>query len=763
VSGIIKNIILVGALFLSAFCFGQEKKATRYFEKGYFSRAGRLYEEVLQSDSSNRLAINNLAHCYRNEKRYEDAQKMFKKTLAFSEPVSPNRYHYAETFFLLGDYSASSQLLYDYLLAVPEDKDASRLLVNCEIVSNYEDDLRFELVKLRSINSPYADFSPVVFKNGIVFTTERKQETSEAEFAIEDKPFLSIYYSPFSNARKTSFWEAKLFSSKLNTPYHDGPVCFNEAQNRVYFTRVEKESGSALLNQMKIFVAEVEGDKWVNPKPFELNNNDYGIGHPAVSKEEDYLIFSSNMPGGEGGMDLYITKKKDGNWEVPKNLGSTVNTSGDEVFPTLYNGFLYFSSNGHPGFGGLDLFVVHLDSLHKTPENLRKPINSAWDDLSLTFLSENKAFYSSDRPGGMGKDDIYGLERSASENEYRTLSGILEYRQKPAPNTSIALLDEDGIELQRTTTNELGGFDFEYLKSATTYQFDLGMTNKEQLKDFDVYLVNSKNQKVKQVMPNELGDFVFELLKPDDHDNLPLLEVEDRSLLAIDIKGQVYESEPGDFMERVEIVLYDKEGNVISRTYTDIDGQFIFSNIFPDDQYIFRLANDNPNLTIVILDLYGNVIQTIVRTGNDFVYTRLSPDDETISLINEHDVTMKVKLNQNVVIPNIYYEFDKWELNETAKAQLRKLVLILEKNPRINVQVESHTDSRATEAYNLTLSSKRANSVVDFIKTNGIEGSRISGVGLGEKHLVNKCIDDVDCTEEEHAENRRTEFRILRP
>jgi outer membrane protein OmpA-like peptidoglycan-associated protein len=421
---------------------------------------------------------------------------------------------------------------------------------------------------------------------------------------------------------------------------------------------------------------------------------------------------------------------------------------------------LYFSSNGLPGYGGLDLFVIHLDSLFSQPKNLLKPINSAWDDLSITYLNEQKAFFSSDRPGGMGRDDIYGLERKALDNEHRLLSGLLEYRNQPAAYATILLKDIAGEELQKITTDEQGKFAFEYLKSQREYELDIGLTDPEKTKEFEVYLLNSKEEKVQRISAGTDGRFVFELLRPDDHDNLPLLDIQDQSLLSLEIRGQVYENEPGDYQQRVEILLMDKSGKIISRSFTDIDGQFIFTNIFPDDQYIFRLAAENPNLKIVLVDIYGNILQTIVRTGDDFVYTRLSPDDETISLINENDVTIRVKLNQNFTIPHIYYDFDKWELNPQAKHQLVKLITILEKNPHIKVQVVSHTDSRASNEYNLSLSKKRADTVVAFIRAAGISSNRISGRGMGESKLVNHCENDVECTEEEHAQNRRTEFTI---
>lgn len=747
-------------LLLQFSSYAQEKQATNLFERGQYSKAARLYEEALEKDSTSMLAINNLAHCYRAEKRYADAERMFRKTLSFSEPFSLNRYHHAEMHFLLGNFEQAEQLLQEFLFVEPDNVAAKRLLENCGIVNQWHDSDLFKVVSLRSINSPFADFSPVVFKNGLVFTTERKHDAGDAEFAIEDKPFLSIYQADFSNATKTSFWEPRVFSKKLDSPFHEGPACFNKKENKIYFTQVQQDNSKVKTVPMKIVVSELESEKWSKPKSFELNSNEYSVGHPALAEAEDFMIFSSDMPGGSGGMDLYITKKEGASWLQPKNLGETVNSDGDEVFPTIFNNYLYFSSNGLPGFGGLDLFVIHLDSLFSEPKNLLKPINSAWDDLSITFLTEQKAFFSSDRPTGMGRDDIYGLVKKALENEHRQLSGLLEYRNQPAAFATISLKDNVGAELQKITTDDKGKFAFEYVKSQNEYELDIGLNDPEKNKEFEIFLLNSSDEKVQRISAGTDGRFVFELLQPDDHNNLPLLDIQDQSLLALEIRGQVYENEPGDYQQRVEILLLDKAGKIISRSFTDIDGQFLFSNIFPDDQYIFRLAAENPHLKIVLVDMYGNILQTIVRTGDDFVYTRLSPDDETISLINEHDVSIKVKLNQNFSIPHIYYDFDKWDLNPQAKYQLTKLITILQKNPHIKVEVVSHTDSRASNDYNLSLSRKRADAVVAFIRAAGINSSHISGNGMGESKLVNHCINEVDCTEEEHAQNRRTEFTI---
>lgn len=747
-------------MVLSLPVFGQVNKATRLFDSGAFSQAARLYERVLEKDSTSRIAINNLAHCYRQEKRYREARELFRETLSFSSSTSSNYYHYAEMHYLLGEYKLARNALENYLEVLPGDPAAAKLLAWINDVEQFPEQKEFELIKLSGINSPFADFAPVVHNAGLVFTTERKEHSGNEEFAIENRPFTNIYYAPFSNQRQTSFWTPRTFAKNLTSRFHDGPACFNSKGDEIYFTQVEREFSGEKVNTMKIYVSRLDGEKWTDPELLPFNSNDYSVAHPALSTDNRTLLFSSDMPGGEGGMDLYMCRKVNNQWSVPVNLGPNINSEGDEVFPHFREGAVYFSSNGWPGYGGLDLFVAHIDSLENAPRNLYAPVNSAWDDLSISYLDNHKAYFSSDRPGGMGRDDIYGLHRVADEKTHREISGILEYEDKPAPHASLKLKDQDGKVLQKTVTNDEGRFSLDFIKASIPYFLSLDIDQKDQLEKFSIFLLNSNNEKVQEIKSGESGDFKFELLPPDDFDNLELLEVEDVSLLSIDIHGQVFENEPGDFSDRIEIVVVDAKGEILNRTYTRRDGQFIFKNLFPDDQYIFRILADNPGLKISILDEQGNVLHTLTGKGMEFIYNRLDPDEPILQLLNERNLTIKISPDDRFAIPNIYYDLDSYELNDNARNQLEKLVVILKKNPDIGVNVMSHTDSRASDQYNLRLSEKRADRVVSFLKSKGIDDSRVSGKGYGEKQLVNHCKNEVACSEEEHARNRRTEFSL---
>src|SRR5690554_2921160 len=466
--------ILLALLFVCGSLSAQLNKANRYFSKAAYSQAARHYERVLEKDSADRIAINNLAHCYRHEKRYADARKFFRKALSFSTAESNNHYYYANMHFLLGDFNLAEEKLKEYLVHVPNDGQAKQLLEWTQIVSKFEPRTDFIVVPLQGINSPFADFAPVVHNAGLVFTTERKTDSGREEFAIENKPFNNIYYAPFSNKRQTSFWSPDVFAPQLTTRFHDGPVCFGSDGATIYFTQVVRQfTGAARVNTMKVYSAHRQKEKWSVPEPLPFNSSEYSVGHPALSEDDTLLIFSSDMPGGYGGMDLYYSKFENDVWSEPINMGPLVNSAGDEVFPHIHEKIVYFSSDGWPGYGGLDLFTIHLDSMHLAPENMRAPVNSAWDDLSLSFASIHRGYFSSNRPGGLGRDDLYALERTVTPETHRRLSGILEYDQQPAPFTSIFLKDEEGTILQKTVTDDAGYFALDFVKAQVPYSLVL--------------------------------------------------------------------------------------------------------------------------------------------------------------------------------------------------------------------------------------------------------------------------------------------------
>lgn len=756
-----KYLLFILLFATSATTFAQINKAHRLYERGAFSQAARLYEEILKIDSNQITAVINLAHCYRHEKDYRAAKPLFKKAASLNSHQSEQSYHFAQMLFLLGEFDRAHEQVQARLLAEPDHADFQKLRDRIKVVRSYPANDDFVVVSLKGINSPYADFGPVLHNNELVFTSERPNNRNVQIPAVEEKPFTSVYAASFSADQSKSFDSPVPFGTPVNHRYHDGPMSFSSSGNTVYFTRVDRQqTARGKTNRLKIYIAHRDGENWTRPEPLPFNSNDYSVAHPVVAENDSVLIFSSDMPGGFGGMDLYGTRFINGKWSTPENLGPKINSPGDEVFPHSYNEKLYFSSNGWPGFGGLDLFVTDLKEPFDSPQNLYTPINSAWDDLSLFFRSDDFAYFASDRPGGAGRDDLYALERKSPENTFVEISGLLKFHNRPAAFTSLLLKDEQGKVWQQTVTDALGSFTLRNMQPNVSYSLLLDITDKSQLEHFTVYFLNDRHEKVQKILPSESGDFIFELLPPDDHDNLALIEAEDPGLLLIDLRGTVFRDEPGDVISRIEIQIFNSAGELIGRNWVENDGQFVFHQLIPDDQYIFRLLIDDESLRIVIYDDQGKELARLSRTGLEYIYNRFAPGDPVLSLLNERNVSIKVSPDDKFSLPNIYYEFDSWQLNEHSSNQLDRLYEILVKNPKTAIKIMSHTDSRASDAYNLELSEKRAAGVVSYLRNKGLAASRLSGKGYGEQQLVNHCKNDVPCSEAEHAMNRRTEFTL---
>jgi len=286
------------------------------------------------------------------------------------------------------------------------------LLSVCSLFAQQNDHIK--IINLEQVNTPALEFSPVFYHHGLVFVSSDTRH-GKRDGTIKEKTF-DLMYADLGPKKKLS--KSTPFSLKINTRYHEGSLCFSPDFQRMYYTRNNIKNGVPVkakdgIVKLKIYEATKGKDDWENLKELSFNNDQYSCVHPTLSEDGAYLYFSSDRPGGQGGMDLYYAKKMGDKWSDPVNLGPEINTDQQEVFPYFHSsGKLFFSSNRTGTMGGLDIYAVDY-----TPEKKRKveqlpaPINSAKDDLGLLLSpSGNVGFLSSDRPGGKGKDDIYRVE-----------------------------------------------------------------------------------------------------------------------------------------------------------------------------------------------------------------------------------------------------------------------------------------------------------------------------------------------------------------
>ncbi len=396
-------------------------RADNFYENYNYPDAISRYKYALKHGHENQqYLMKRLANGYRLQGDYENASIWYEKLVKF-ERVEPVEYfHYAKVLESEKKFAEAQQWFDKYKSVMPSDSRAftySNYSVK-KVSDLYEDKKTYELFNLK-MNTEFDEFSPAWYGDYVVFTSNRPDQ----ELIKRKHSWNDTYYLDYFIAEKETDGQLKRTQSYplLNSPYHDGPLTFSENGDLVIFTRNTSNPNGKLIAddkstvRLSIFSSQKINDGgstgWSEPKELPFNISGYSCQHPTLSKDGRKLYFASDMPGGNGGMDLYVCEKRGWSWGQPKNLGNNINTSGDEVFPYIYkDSLLYFSSNGHLGLGGLDVFVTSAID-YTYPANLGYPINDAMDDFGFIIDGKGKrGYFSSNREGGQGRDDIYGFD-----------------------------------------------------------------------------------------------------------------------------------------------------------------------------------------------------------------------------------------------------------------------------------------------------------------------------------------------------------------
>lgn len=756
------GVFIIGYILFISMSFAQLNRADKYFEQENYSDAITYYEKVLKKDENHIGANQNIAYSYKKLKDYANAEKYYAKAVVLNPDEDANFLYYGQALKNNKKLQEAKVQFEKFVERNPSSFIGKLMVQSCGDIKEWEtEEKAFTVGRVENINSKNSDFCPVVYNEGIVFVSERGLDlVNENNNSYSNKPYLSIFYAEKSE----QYEKVKRFSKQLNSLYHDGPVSISSDNKTIYFTRVhKKEQGKNFVNRMKIYSAVLDGNKWKNIAPFPHNGTAYSVAHPWISEDGKKLFFSSDMQGGFGGMDLYVCNLEGETWGEPKNLGNSINTPANEVFPYYRKGKLYFSSNGHSGYGGLDIFVAVESENWATIQNLKSPLNSPKDDFGIFYTDDENGYFSSNREGGVGSDDIYSFNWHSLKPQTE-IAGILEYEKLGVAGANINLLDEEDNVIQTITTDEYGKFKFDKLDLDDNYILAIDSEDNSFLEKVKLFFTNSKGKKVLQANRISKGKFKFQALPHTYYDDLELLVEEDESLFKISVFGQIYEKLPGDYSGGMEVWVVDDEGNIIGKSKADANGKFSFDKLSPNEEYLFMLAEDDEGLNLIIVDENGNVLESAKRLiDGKYRYVRLAADENVITLINEIDEVIKIAENENFVISKILYEYRSAEINEEAAKELDKLALILKKNKDVGVQLSSHTDSKGTESYNLELSEKRAQEALKYVVSKGIDESRITAKGYGETLPVapNELPNGKD-NPAGRAKNRRTEFKVVK-
>ena len=643
-----KNIIYSLLLSFAFGAFAQNTKmnsGNKQSQKLAYIDAIKTYEKIVKKGFVNAEICKKIADAYYYNANYKVASEWYQKALELANDFNPEYYYrYAISLKSSNQIEESEKYMAKYVSLVPEQNRAQILKKE----NNYKEIIklnsdRFEINTL-SINSPNSDFGGSLYKDQLVFSSSRESKNIyKRTHTWTGLPFTTLFSGTISSEGLVA--EPKKFAKSLDSKYNESTPVFTKDGKTVYFTRNnflkgkigQNIEGSVLL---KIYRAQInQKQEWDNISELPFNSDDFQVAHPALSPDEKTLYFASDRPGSIGNSDIYkVEIKSDGNFGEPENLGNSINTEGRETFPFISeSGILYFASDGRPGLGGLDIFQVDLNKINKRNSvlNIGAPVNGTMDDFSFCINeATHRGFFTSNRDGGQGNDDIYGFIQ-----------------------------------------------------------------------------------------------------------NKPIVYPCEQQLAGIVLDKQTNEILPGS-----DVSLFSKDHQLISTQISNQKGEFNFGYVDCSAGFFIRASKTDYS-----------------TDEKEILIPNYSGETKTTLFIEKTDIPIGpgTDLSKVFHIKEIYFDLDKYNIRPDAAIELAKILEVLLEYPTMKIAINSHTDSRQTNSYNDVLSNNRAKSTRKWLIKQGIAADRLTAKGYGETKLVNNCSDGVECTEEQHQANRRSEFIII--
>ncbi len=659
-----RNSLAIILLFSFIAVFAQtktEQKADDLFQIYYFDKAIKKYKKA---DTLSMLSQKRLAESYYNRFDFSNAEIEYEKFINTPIASIEDLYKYVLILKANKKYDVAGYWMEKIAQDNPSDlRVKSFWETNSDFQKILKPNPTYSIRNL-TMNTTDEDFGTVYYKKKqVVFASTRSgSKPILRKYNWNREPFLDIFIA--DKVDSNELVKPKHFNKKYNKKWHEGPSSFKSNGKFLAFTKNNYENMSEDgIVKLQIFFSEYKKREWQEPTPFYLNSNEYSVGHPALTRNAKIMFFVSDMPGGYGGTDIYMVSKLSKNkWSKPINLGPKINTEGNEMFPFYEdrNKLLFYSSNGKHGLGGLDVYVGHATSLgFEDIKNIGAPINTSADDFAFIIDRKLKTgYFSSNREGGKGGDDIYSFD----------FTGKYEMKKKVVAVDSI----------------------------------------------------KSEPESEKMVIRDSVVHYSYSLLVLNDETSIPIMDAQ------------------------VQI------GTLLMHLSDEVN---------PEDSLALQMSD---SLGAVALEF--DVADSFKVVVNAFGYKQeeklVSIDQMLADEVTQDTVRLKVAYDEAIVLKNIYYDFDKSDILPESEVELNKVVKFMKENPKLELELSSHTDSRGSDEYNMGLSQRRANSAVKYVISEGIQTTRITAKGYGETRPVNKCVNGVRCYETEHRQNRRTEIFI---
>ncbi|QDW22507.1 OmpA family protein [Flavobacterium sp. KBS0721] len=601
----------------------------------------KTYERVVQKGYKSEDMFKKLGNSYYFNSDFDGAAKWYGELFAMNTSVEPEYYYrYAQSLKSTGQIDKANKILSEFNAKFKNDNRGKLYKEDVNYLDQIKANSGRYTIEDAGINSKYSDYGSFVYDNKIYFASARDTGNfSQRKHKWTNEYFTNLYFADVDATTGKSV-KVNKFKTSINTKFHESSPAFTKDGKTVYFTRNNYVNGKKgkdenKITLIKIYKATLDNNgKWGNSIELPFNSDNYSVGHPALSADGKTLYFASDMPGTFGQSDIYKVSINGESYGAPQNLGTSINTEGKETFPYVTSeNEIYFASDGHPGLGGLDVFVGNIEDngTISNIQNVGSDINSPKDDFAYNIDPvSRRGYFSSNKDGGQGSDDIYKFLETRKLQCIQTLEGIITDLNTTAvlPGTKVTLYE--GTTMKNSTVSDKDGY--------YTFTVECGKT----------YNVRAEKE-----------------------------------------------------------------------------------------EYTTR------EVTVTIGKLTGKTSLPIALEKSTC------------------KVTIGDDLGKCFGIKIIYFDLDKSNIRTEAALDLEKILDVLNNNPTMKLDIRSHTDSRATHQYNAALSNRRAKSTIDWLVKNGVAKNRLTGKGYGETQLVNGCSDGVQCSEEEHQMNRRSEFIIM--
>jgi peptidoglycan-associated lipoprotein len=622
---------------------GPEKKVQKAYKYAKYERVISYYKKALAKGRNSGKANYFIAESYRLSNRIKEAEPFYAKAGGPGIVKDSVMLFHAKSLQANAKYEDAKKVLQQLVESTEDEKIKDRAIKEIsglEHLSNLVEKKSYYRVKqLESLNTPFAEYAPA-YSNGVLYFASSRSNSRIYE--ASGTPFTDIYQveTKGANVELTTLKPLPGIINKADV--NTGCITFTPDGKLMIFARgnTGKRKGAS---DVDLYLSRFRNGQWTEPITININTPNFWESTPALSPDGRTLYFASNRKGGYGGLDIYSAQMDSrGRFGKVKNLGPDINTAGDDTFPYMAeNSKLYFSSDGHPGFGMLDLFVVNRANGKTQIENLGQPMNSTGDDFGIYLFKPDRGFFTSNREEGRGDDDIYTFVNDD-------------------PNLKVV----------------------NYFLQGITY--------------------NIRKDSTREVLAD------------------------------------------------TKVSLLDQGGDVMQEFVTGNDGKFLF-RVYENENYVLLGDHDG---YIIKRQPYSTIGKSIPLESLKELVTNVTLD--TILVLD------RLEKNKIFVLKNIYFEYDKADIRTDAAKELDKLVDLLNDNPEIKIEMGSHTDSVASEVYNLELSQRRAESTVNYLIRKGIAEERLVAKGYGEsKPIARNTNPDGTDNPDGRQRNRRTEFKIL--